>query len=136
MAYELHEKCAVAGAIIDHPGANASPLVYESLFAMQHRGTEASGIVSESAGGSLQHRRGLGMVVDVYSEQDMAGLSGQVGIGHNRYSTSGAKVCHAQKVVDEPIGLAISVKANFPSTRLLKTFLQKHEVSAVPLKRF
>lgn len=128
MAYELNEKCAVAGVIISKPGASAAALVYESLFAMQHRGSEASGIVSEATGGKFVHRRGLGMVVDVYGTADMAKLSGPVAVGHNRYSTSGTKDGHAQPVIDEQIGLALSVNGNLPSTAKLEAFLASHNI--------
>ena len=128
MAYELHEKCAVVGIFLRRGNDQAAPLAYEGLFAMQHRGTEASGIVTEANDGSLRVRRGLGMVVDVYQAEDMAYLQGKIAIGHNRYSTSGAKDCHAQPVVDAPIGLALSVNGNLPSTHKLETFLAKHGI--------
>ncbi len=128
MAYELNEKCAVAGAITSKISLNAAALVYESLFAMQHRGAEASGIVSEVTNGRIAHQRKLGMVVDVYNEDDISRLSGLVAVGHNRYSTSGAKTGHEQPVIDEQIGLAMSVNGNLPSTNKLEAFLARYHI--------
>jgi len=128
MAYELNEKCAVTGVITSKQGVNTAAMVYECLYAMQHRGTEASGIVSEAGDGSLQARREDGMVIDVYDAEDIARLSGPLAIGHNRYSTSGAKHGHAQPVVDKPIGLALSVNGNLPSTKKLEAFLAHHGI--------
>ena len=128
MAYELNEKCAVAGVLLPGRETQAAAMVYESLFAMQHRGTEASGIVSESADGSMRVHRAMGMVVDVYSAEDMGNLAGSIAVGHNRYSTSGAKDCHAQPVIDEPIGLALSVNGNLPSTKKLEVFLLSQNI--------
>lgn len=128
MAYELNEKCAVAGVITSKLGVSAAALVYESLFAMQHRGSEASGIVSVTSTGEFAHQRKLGMVVDVYSAADMARLSGPVAVGHNRYSTSGAKDGHEQPVIDAQVGLALSVNGNLPSTKKLEAFLARHNI--------
>ncbi len=129
MPYDLNEKCAVAGIILGSRGTEAAAMVYESLFAMQHRGVEASGIASFAAGQPMRARRGMGMVVDVYSAGDMEYLQGSMAVGHNRYSTSGAKDCHAQPVIDEQIGLALSVNGNLPVTKKLEKFLVRHGMS-------
>lgn len=79
------EKCAVVG-VFGHP--EAANLVYLSLYAMQHRGQEGSGIVSAHEGMLLSHR-GVGLVADVFPESIIRQLKGPAAIGHNRYSTSG-----------------------------------------------
>lgn len=81
----FQEKCAVVG-VFGHP--EAANLVYLSLYAMQHRGQESSGIVSAHEGMLLSHR-GLGLVADVFSESIIRQLKGTAAIGHNRYSTAG-----------------------------------------------
>ncbi|HJU36743.1 MAG TPA: amidophosphoribosyltransferase [Gaiellaceae bacterium] len=64
-------------------------LTYFGLFALQHRGQESAGIaVSEH--GRLTALRDLGLVSQVFDEQKLGGLRGQVAIGHNRYSTTGS----------------------------------------------
>lgn len=130
---KLHEKCAVAGVVLAEREHDAAAMVYESLFAMQHRGVEASGMASVQQDGAIRERRGLGMVVDVFTEQDMTNLSGRIAVGHNRYSTSGAKDRHAQPVIDEAVGLALSVNGNLPSTRKLETFLKRHGIQTALL---
>jgi amidophosphoribosyltransferase len=64
-------------------------LTYFGLFALQHRGQESAGIaVSEQ--GRLTALRDLGLVSQVFNEQKLHGLQGQVAIGHTRYSTTGS----------------------------------------------
>ncbi len=79
------EKCAVVGI---YNANNASVLAYYSLFAMQHRGQEASGIaISNSKKISLYKKNGL--VTEVFKPNILAELKGFAAIGHNRYSTAG-----------------------------------------------
>jgi amidophosphoribosyltransferase len=64
-------------------------LTYFGLFALQHRGQEAAGI-AVSDDGRLTALRDLGLVTQVFDEQKLRGLRGQVAIGHTRYSTTGS----------------------------------------------
>lgn len=82
---KFQEKCAVVGVF----GApNAPILAYYSLFALQHRGQEASGIaVSDNSKISLHKQNGL--VTRVFTPQILSTLKGCNAIGHNRYSTAG-----------------------------------------------
>jgi amidophosphoribosyltransferase len=79
------EECAVFG-IWNHP--EASRMTYLGLYALQHRGQEASGIVSIYEKQHLEHK-GFGLVADVFQESDLDRLKGFASIGHNRYSTTG-----------------------------------------------
>ncbi len=64
-------------------------LTYFGLYALQHRGQESAGIaVSED--GRLTGMRDLGLVTQVFDEQKLSGLRGQLAIGHTRYSTTGS----------------------------------------------
>jgi amidophosphoribosyltransferase len=128
MAAEAREKCAVAGIIATDPELVSSHLLRESLFAMQHRGAEASGMVSQLNDGSMEDRRELGMVRDVYSSEDLQRLAGSIAIGHNRYSTSGSKLKHPQPFIDAPIGFAFGHNGNLTVTERLETFLTKHNI--------
>src|SRR5438045_6203074 len=79
--------CGVFGAYA--PDRDVARLTYFGLFALQHRGQESAGIaVSEH--GRLTALRDLGLVSQVFDEQKLGGLHGQVAIGHNRYSTTGS----------------------------------------------
>ncbi|MBE0491621.1 MAG: amidophosphoribosyltransferase [Sulfurospirillum sp.] len=87
--------CAVVGVF----GSNdASKIVYYSLFAMQHRGQEATGI-SASNGKKIKTIKKQGLVTDVFDENTLESLVGYISIGHNRYSTAGSEsVLDAQPV--------------------------------------
>lgn len=82
---KFHEECGVFG-IFGH--AEASTLTQLGLFALQHRGQEACGIVS-SDGEELHQFRSKGLVADVLTEDVLLALTGASAIGHTRYSTSG-----------------------------------------------
>ena len=84
---KFHEECGVFG-VWNH--ADAAALVALGLHALQHRGQEASGIVSLSEGGVFHTHRGLGLVGDIFGDAKvMAGLKGRAACGHNRYATTG-----------------------------------------------
>jgi amidophosphoribosyltransferase len=68
---------------------DVSRLTYFGLFALQHRGQESAGI-AVSEGARLTALRDLGLVTQVFDEQKLHGLRGQVAIGHTRYSTTGS----------------------------------------------
>lgn len=82
---KFHDECAVFG-VFNHP--EAANLAYLGLYALQHRGQEASGIVS-SDGQHFYVQKGTGLVADIYSKSVLAQLPGHMAIGHNRYSTAG-----------------------------------------------
>ncbi len=62
--------------------------VYLSLYALQHRGQEACGIVS-FADGRAHSMKSFGLVGDTFNEENLRRLVGHIAIGHNRYSTQG-----------------------------------------------
>jgi amidophosphoribosyltransferase len=79
--------CGVFGVYA--AGRDVARLTYFGLFALQHRGQESAGIaVSEL--GRLTALRDLGLVTQVFDEQKLNALRGQVAIGHTRYSTTGS----------------------------------------------
>ncbi len=82
---KFHDECGVFG-IFGHK--EASTLTQLGLFALQHRGQEACGIVS-SDGADLHQFRSQGLVADVLSESVLKELTGKSAIGHTRYSTAG-----------------------------------------------
>jgi amidophosphoribosyltransferase len=85
----LHEECGVFG-IWNVP--DAAVVTALALHSLQHRGQEATGIVSFKDGKFHSHR-GLGLVGDNFSDpRVMAGLPGRNAIGHNRYATTGETI--------------------------------------------
>ncbi|OGU03136.1 MAG: amidophosphoribosyltransferase [Gemmatimonadetes bacterium GWC2_71_10] len=69
--------------------AEAAHLTYLGLYALQHRGQEAAGIVSVDDAGVARAHKGNGLVADVFHEDILASLDGATAIGHTRYSTAG-----------------------------------------------
>jgi amidophosphoribosyltransferase len=79
--------CGVFG--IRAPGRDVARVTYFGLFALQHRGQESAGI-AVSDGGRLTVLRDMGLVTQVFDEQNLSGLHGDAAIGHTRYSTTGS----------------------------------------------
>ncbi|MCB1215101.1 MAG: amidophosphoribosyltransferase [Deltaproteobacteria bacterium] len=101
--------CGVVG-IYNHP--EASRIAYLGLYALQHRGQEAAGIVS-SDGGKLRTHRRMGLVGDIFNQKVLDNLKGSAAIGHVRYSTSGASAAkNIQPLVFDYAHGAISVSHN------------------------
>ena len=84
---KFHDECAVFGIYGHKEAAN---LTYLGLYALQHRGQEASGIVSAD-GDHFHVHKGMGLVADIYNTQTLKNLTGSMAIGHNRYSTAGGQ---------------------------------------------
>lgn len=82
---ELHEECGVFG-VFGVP--NASSLTYYGLHALQHRGQEGAGIVCVDDG-VFRRVKGEGLVTEVFKEEALRGLTGDMAIGHVRYATTG-----------------------------------------------
>src|SRR5438105_11446217 len=91
--------------------ADAARLAYLGLYSLQHRGQESSGIVAVDGEGAARSHRGMGLVSDVFDEQVLSELPGDVAIGHSRYSTAGTSVlANAQPMLaryrEGPLALA------------------------------
>ncbi len=80
------EECGVCG-IFGHQ--DAARLAYFSLYALQHRGQESAGIVTFNQDQIKEHKA-MGLVSDVFNEENLLSLVGDKAIGHVRYSTTGA----------------------------------------------
>ena len=88
----IKEECGVFG-IYDPEGSDVSGEIYYGLSALQHRGQESCGIaVSDTNGpkGQITCQKGLGLVNEVFSEEILNQLTGNIAVGHVRYSTTGA----------------------------------------------
>ncbi|NCW27316.1 MAG: amidophosphoribosyltransferase [Verrucomicrobia bacterium] len=87
-SYHPKHECGVFG-VYNHP--NAAELTYYGLYALQHRGQESAGIVTaRDLGKPFAIKRGMGLVGQVFSEQDLKELAGTRAVGHVRYSTTGS----------------------------------------------
>jgi len=81
------------------PGEDVARITFFALFALQHRGQESAGIAT-SDGKKIQVFARMGLVSQVFDEESLSQLTGNIAIGHNRYSTTGAsRICNAQPIV-------------------------------------
>ncbi len=93
----MHESCGVVGVYA--PNEDVARLTFFALFALQHRGQESAGIATTD-GKTLQVYANMGLVSQVFDEDALSRLTGDIAIGHNRYSTTGtSRVCNAQPIV-------------------------------------
>ena len=87
----LHEECGVFG-MYDFDGNDVASTIYYGLFALQHRGQESCGIAVSDTNGErkvLSHK-GMGLVNEVFTHEELEKLHGNIGVGHVRYSTAGS----------------------------------------------
>lgn len=95
------EECGVFGAY-DMGGDDVVSSIYYGLFALQHRGQESCGIAVTDTYGErkVRSKKGLGLVNEVFDEEALKTLKGNLGVGHVRYSTAGGtRVENAQPLV-------------------------------------
>jgi amidophosphoribosyltransferase len=106
----MHEGCGVFGVYA--PGMDISRLIFFALFALQHRGQESAGIAVTDGGGIKIHTK-PGLVSQAFTENDLASLKGYIGIGHNRYSTTGSsRPTNAQLIVVKSANLSLALAHN------------------------
>lgn len=112
--------CGVFGVYA--PGIDVARVAFFGLYALQHRGQESAGIAT-SDGSTLDVRRGMGLVAQVFDEEDLYHLQGHIAIGHTRYSTTGSsRIENAQPIiVDSPLGpLGLAHNGNVINAQYLK----------------
>lgn len=106
---KIKENCGIVGI---YSNKNVYQTLYFSLFALQHRGQESCGIVL-SDGKNIYQKRGMGLVYEVFSSENSHRLKGHYGIGHVRYSTTGApKTKNIQPFVAEYKGKTYAIAHN------------------------
>src|SRR5271167_1206427 len=98
----VRDECGVFG--IYAPGHEVSRLSYFALYALQHRGQESAGIAAADRDGQIVTRRELGLVSQVFSENDLRTLAGDLAIGHVRYSTTGSNAWENSQPVQRSEG--------------------------------
>ena len=121
---KLREECGVV-AISGHP--DAARQVYMGLYALQHRGQESAGI-AVADGTNLQNIKGMGLVADIFTDEVQSKLTGDMAIGHTRYSTTGdSALLNAQPIrVDSTKGLiAIAHNGNLVNLGTVRSRLER-----------
>ena len=102
-----HEACGAFG--ICAPGTDVARMAFFALYALQHRGQESAGIATSDGHAAYIHK-GMGLVAQVFTEENLHPLRGYAAIGHTRYSTTGSsKLRNAQPYLIEtalgPLGI-------------------------------
>ncbi|MGD0809513.1 MAG: amidophosphoribosyltransferase, partial [Acidimicrobiales bacterium] len=85
------EACGVFG--IWAPGRKVAPVVFDGLYALQHRGQESAGM-AVSDGSTMMVMKDMGLVTQVFNDYKIASLEGHLAVGHTRYSTTGSSSWH------------------------------------------
>ena len=85
----LDEPREACGIVAVYGVSPVAPTLHSALFSLQHRGQEGAGIVV-SDGRVIRSHKGMGLVNDVFTAAGLAELTGHLGIGHVRYSTTGS----------------------------------------------
>jgi amidophosphoribosyltransferase len=117
--------CGVFG--IRSPERDVARLAYFGLFALQHRGQESAGI-AVSDHGRLTALRDLGLVTQVFDEQKLHGLRGEIAIGHTRYSTTGSSQwSNAQPLVQHGRARTVALGHNGNLTNAAELREELHE---------
>jgi amidophosphoribosyltransferase len=121
---EWHEECGVFG-VWNHP--DAARVTNYALYALQHRGQESAGIAVVD-GPHMRQRRGMGLVAEVFSSEDILALPGHAAAGHVRYSTTGSShLTNAQPLVFafRQGNLALAHNGNLINARQLRDTLEE-----------
>ena len=117
--------CGIAGIVGTGP---VNQRLYDTLTILQHRGQDAAGIVT-AVDGLVSMRKGSGLVRDVFSQQDMVELRGNIGIGHVRYPTAGADGASESQpfYVNAPYGIVLGHNGNLTNASELSEVLIREE---------
>ena len=121
------DACGVFG--VWAPQEEVAKLTFYGLYALQHRGQESAGIAA-SDGERILIYKDMGLVSQVFTETDLAGLTGDLAIGHCRYSTTGSSTWVNAQPTLRPTKygtLALAHNGNLTNTGDLAEMVQKLE---------
>ena len=131
---KLHEECGVFG-VWDCQRQDTAHDIYYGLLALQHRGQESAGIaVCDSTGerGNISLHKDMGLVTEVFDQNTLNELKGNIGIGHVRYSTAGgSSLQNTQPVVSYYLKgtLALVHNGNIVNAGIIKEELMKEGIT-------
>ena len=121
--------CGVIGLVYANPDAHVYQSLVDALTLLQHRGQDAAGIVTVSRN-RLNLRKDTGTVAEVFTQDNVADLLGNIGIGHVRYPTAGDSSCSAEAqplYTNTPFGIALAHNGNLTNTEeLLQVMYREH----------
>ncbi len=119
------EECGVFG--IYAPGVDVARRTFFGIFALQHRGQESAGI-AVSDGHQIRVHSEMGLVTQIFNEENLAKLPGDIAVGHNRYSTTGgSNLCNSQPMLCESSDgvLALAHNGNLVNARQLREAFER-----------
>ena len=130
--------CSGAGVVDEHPREycglfgvygmdSVVSTIYQGLFSLQHRGQEGAGVVVAD-GEKVRSLKGQGLVNEVFAGKDISVLTGHLGIGHVRYSTTGStRIQNVQPLVAECVdGIwAVAHNGNLVNAERLRLMYQE-----------
>lgn len=122
------EACGVFGMYA--PGIDVARAAFFALYALQHRGQESAGICTTENGVAHIHK-GMGLVSQVFNEENLSVLRGDLAIGHTRYSTTGGThlVNSQPYLIETALGpLSIAHNGNLTNTLALRRDLLQRGV--------
>ncbi len=112
----------MCGIVAVYGSGNVVHDIYESLTVLQHRGQDASGILTNN-NGKITLRKSLGLVRDGFDKKHISRLKGNLGIGHVRYPTAGHAASSAEAqpfYVNSPYGIGLAHNGNLINSNELK----------------
>ncbi len=120
--------CAILGLVTDKD--NASLTLYNALTVLQHRGQDAAGIATIRDKTILNIHKDNGLVRDVFNEESMVHLSGNIGVGHTRYPTAGSyNYEEAQPFyVNSPYGIVLVHNGNIVNVEKLRNEILNNDL--------
>lgn len=128
MSDKLKEACGVFGIYKHEEDLALGRSIYYGLYALQHRGQESAGIAVTSGNGIKYHKE-MGLVSEVFNDEVLDRLSGRIGVGHVRYSTTEANtLINAQPLVVryKKGALAVAHNGNLVNASELRSELEEH----------
>jgi len=124
---KMKEECGVFGIFSTEEKSDLAMLTYLGIYALQHRGQESAGIAL-CDGVDVKVHKGMGLVSEVFKADDLKRLTGNISIGHVRYSTTGSSlITNAQPLVARYLGgpIALAHNGNLVNTDKLRKALEQ-----------
>lgn len=119
--------CGILAIVSGDGNTNVASELFDGCLYLQHRGQDAAGIVTCGKGGRLYQCKGSGMAKDVFTQERMVKLVGNMGIGHLRYPTAGSSASSEAQpfYVNSPYGISLAHNGNLVNVDELKSYMDE-----------